>query len=220
MISSIASRWFPALGTTAVVLVTEPTELARAEEAVRAELDAIDRACSRFRDDSELAKLNGAAGVPVQVSRLLVEAIDVALRAAHLTGGRVDPTIGHALRLLGYDRDFASVERLGPPISVTAVAAPGWQLIEVDHDRSTVRVPSGVAVDLGATAKAFAADRAAARAAAGSDDGAGVLVSLGGDVATAGAAPDGGWRVRVTDDHAAPLDAPGQTIRLRAGGLA
>jgi thiamine biosynthesis lipoprotein len=47
-----------------------------------------------------------------------------------------------------------------------------------------------------------------------------VLVGLGGDIALAGPAPEGGWRVRVTDDHRGGVDAPGQWIRLRSGGLA
>ena len=79
-------------------------------------------------------------------------------------------------------------------------------------------LPAGVALDLGATAKALAADRAAraARHAAGC----GVLVSLGGDIAVAGPAPGDGWAIRVTEDHAAPESAAGQTITIRSGGLA
>jgi thiamine biosynthesis lipoprotein len=75
-----------------------------------------------------------------------------------------------------------------------------------------------VVLDVGATAKALAADRAARAAAEAC--GCGVLVSVGGDVATAGEAPRGGWRVRVTDDHRSPPGAPGQTIAIRCGGLA
>jgi thiamine biosynthesis lipoprotein len=79
-------------------------------------------------------------------------------------------------------------------------------------------VPAGVEIDLGATAKALCADRAAA--AAHEATGAGVLVSLGGDIALAGAAPPPGWRVRVTDDHRSDARAPGQWISLPTGGLA
>ena len=81
-----------------------------------------------------------------------------------------------------------------------------------------VRVPSGVELDLGATAKALAADRSAR--AAHEAAGCGVLVSLGGDVAIAGDAPPGGWSVRIADDHAAALDAPGPAVALAGGGLA
>jgi FAD:protein FMN transferase len=47
-----------------------------------------------------------------------------------------------------------------------------------------------------------------------------VLVGIGGDIATAGDAPRGGWRIRVTDDHRSGLRAPGQTVSIRSGGLA
>jgi thiamine biosynthesis lipoprotein len=90
--------------------------------------------------------------------------------------------------------------------------------VHVVREAGTVRVPNGVRLDLGATAKALAADRAAAAAADAS--GCGVLVSLGGDIAIAGPAPPDGWRIRVTDDHRAGADAPGQWIALRSGGLA
>src|SRR5258707_14357440 len=49
--------------------------------------------------------------------------------------------------------------------------------------------------------------------------GCGVLVSLGGDVAVAGPPRGNGWRIRVTDDHAAPADAPGQSVTISSGGL-
>jgi thiamine biosynthesis lipoprotein len=78
-------------------------------------------------------------------------------------------------------------------------------------------VPAGVVLDLGATAKAYAADRAAGAAAATA--GCGVLVSLGGDVAVAGACPPDGWTVRLADDSAADgRDLP--SVRISSGGLA
>jgi thiamine biosynthesis lipoprotein len=75
-----------------------------------------------------------------------------------------------------------------------------------------------VELDLGATAKALAADRAARVASACVD--AGVLVSLGGDIAVCGTHPSGGWPIRVSDDHAAHPDAPGAAVAITAGGLA
>ena len=89
--------------------------------------------------------------------------------------------------------------------------------MRLDADRRTVRIPRGVELDLGATGKAFAADRAARRIAAAIEQG--VLVGLGGDIAVAGSPPAGGWPVRVTDDHR-DLDGAGPTIALRSGGLA
>jgi thiamine biosynthesis lipoprotein len=81
-----------------------------------------------------------------------------------------------------------------------------------------VALRAGVRLDLGATAKALCADRAAR--AITSATGAGVLVSLGGDLSVAGPAPAAGWPVRITDDHAGPLDGPGPVVAVRDGGLA
>jgi thiamine biosynthesis lipoprotein len=214
-------RWvsFPALGSTATLGVADGGRrtLADAEAAVKRVVERIDHACSRFRDDSELTAVNTAAGRAVHASPLLLDAVGEALRAARLTDGDVDPTVGGALIALGYDRDFAAVgARTTPPI--TLVPVPGWQTVRVDRDAGTVCVARGVTLDLGATAKALAADLAAADASALT--GCGVLVALGGDIAIAGDAPEDGWRVRVTDDHRAPATAAGQWIALRSGGVA
>jgi thiamine biosynthesis lipoprotein len=210
---------FPALGSIAFVAVSHPTRLADARAAVEETVVEFDIACSRFRDDSELSALNAAAGSEARVSPLLMEAVSAAIRAARLTDGDVDPTIGEALIALGYDRDFAALENGGARPAVSIASVPGWRTVQLDAERSTIRVPRGVRLDLGATAKALAADHAATRAAAFA--GCGVLVGLGGDFATAGPAPaGGGWRIRVTDDHRAGVDAPGQWISVASGGLA
>jgi thiamine biosynthesis lipoprotein len=209
---------FRALGTTAVIATTDPASEGDACAVVERELDAIDRACSRFRPDSELARVNSAAGERVAVGPLLLEALRVALDAARSSGGLVDPTVGRALRGAGYDATFRVVAaRDGNTFRAEFCTVPGWQTVELDEDAGTVRVPAGVELDLGATAKALACDRAAVAAAAVAD---GVLVGIGGDIAVAGTAPTGGWPVRIADDHAAPLDAPGPTVALERGGLA
>jgi FAD:protein FMN transferase len=211
-----------ALGTSVVLRVIDPGALDAARAAVEQELAVIDRACSRFRTDSELSGVNARAGRSTQVSPLMIEALDVALRAAALTDGDVDPTVGVALELAGYDRDW----RLLDPPGAQPEGAPvftlrvrdGWQTIVLDRAARSLRMPAGVKLDLGASAKAWAADLAAA--AAHRAGGCGTLISLGGDIATSGPAPDGGWRVRVTDDHRSDCSAPGQTVSIRAGGLA
>jgi thiamine biosynthesis lipoprotein len=211
-----SSRWH-ALGTTAAIVVLGRDAHDGARRAVEAELAEIDAACSRFRDDSELARVNTARGRTVHVSAVFVDALEVALRAAALTGGLVDPTVGHALVLAGYDRDFSEVR--GSRVRRLRVArVAGWQVVELDRGAGTVRVPDGVRLDLGATAKALAADRAAARAlSAGAATG--VLVNLGGDMATAGEPPPGGWRVRVADSHRAGPAEPGQDVTIASGAL-
>jgi FAD:protein FMN transferase len=215
MSGTASSARFPALGSTAIVAVTDPDRLDSARAAVEATVDAFDAACSRFRDDSELMALNAAAPAAVPVSPLLLDAVRAALRAAQLTDGDVDPTVGEALIALGYDRDFESVHDRG---AIRIAAVPGWRTVNLDLARGTVQLGRGVTLDLGATAKALAADRAAG--AAHDAAGCGALVGLGGDIAIAGQAPADGWPVRVTDDHRSGVEAPGQWIVLGSGGLA
>ena len=216
-----AASW-RALGTQVRLVVTDSRCLAEARSMLSEDLAAVDEACSRFRADSEICGLRG--GHAQQVSPLLAEAIAVALRAAELTDGDVDPTVGAAMSALGYDRDFETMPRTGPPLpamagAVTVRTVPGWR--EVRLDGRTLTMPEGVRLDLGATAKAWAADRSAARIAP--RVGCGVLVSLGGDIAVAGPAPDEGWRIRVQDvtgSPADPPDGPYALVAIRDGGLA
>ena len=101
MTTTIAARTFPALGTFATLLAADPGALPEAHDLLAAELEAMDAACSRFRHDSELWRVNQAHGQPVQVSRLFADALAVALDAAALTDGDVDPTCGLSLVRLG-----------------------------------------------------------------------------------------------------------------------
>ncbi len=213
-----AKDTFAVFGTTAVLLVTEPAALARARAIADAELAAVDLACSRFRPDSELSRLNKSGGELTLVSELFAALISEALRAAELTGGDVDPTCGQALAAAGYDRDFGEIRAGDRTFAVTARAVPGWRSVWLDASTPAVRLARGAQLDLGSTAKAWASDRCAGLI---TDTLAcGVLVSLGGDIAVAGPPPGGGWRVRVTDDHAAGPEADGQTVTIRSGGLA
>jgi thiamine biosynthesis lipoprotein len=199
--------------------VTEPDALAEAAALLEREVAAVDRACSRFRRDSELARVNAAAGGWTGVGELLFLALQTALVAAADTDGLVDPTVGRTLRLAGYDHTFPLVlARDGHRFRASFAPVPGWRLVELDRARRRVRIPAGSELDLGATAKALAADRAAA--AAHELTASGVLVSLGGDLSVAGRPPDDGWPVLVGDDHALPLDGPGPVMGVASGGLA
>jgi FAD:protein FMN transferase len=213
----IAHAEFRALGTGARVLTAHESGLDTAVTVVERELARIDQACSRFRDDSELSQLNRRSGNWVAVSPLLMTAIDAAVRACRMTDGAVDPTMGRAMRILGYDRTFANLRDEGP-INLIVQPSGGDGVIEIDRAAHQVRVRGGHELDLGATAKALAADlcaRAAFEAARG-----GVLVSLGGDIAIAGPAPADGWSILVAEDHAAPLDSRGEVIALKSGAIA
>jgi thiamine biosynthesis lipoprotein len=219
--SAIARDTFEVFGTTAVLLTTDQRAMTAARAIADEVLADVDLACSRFRPDSELARLNAAGGAHVGISATFADLLAAALRAAALTGGDVDPTCARALAGLGYDRDFADVKSAGdagPRLTGPVGPLPGWRSVHLDHAGRRAWLEHGVEIDLGATAKAWAADRCAERLADAL--GCGVLVSLGGDVAVAGSPPDDHWRIRVTDDHAAPASAPGQTVTISSGGLA
>jgi thiamine biosynthesis lipoprotein len=136
---------------------------------------------------------------------------------AESTGGAVDPTVGLAVEALGYDRDFADVATDGPALDHAPIPAPGWRCVEHDRRTRVVRLPPGVRLDLGATGKAFAADHAAAHIA--SSTGAGVLVSVGGDLSVAGPSPQGGWAVAIAVDSSGPVGAD-PVVAVSDGGLA
>jgi len=216
---ALAVKSWKALGTSVHVLATDVGELVTATTAVSEVLDDVDMAYSRFRDDSELSRLNASPGRPVRVSPLLATAIDAAQRAARLTDGAVDPTIGHAIRVAGYDDDFSRVADQGHPLNLRAWRVPGWQAIRFDWRSRTVLVPAGVELDLGSTGKALAADLAARAALAAAGAG-GVLVGLGGDIATAGTPPSGGWRIHIAEDSRVAPDDEGEVICVPAGGVA
>lgn len=198
--------------TDAHLIVTDPVALASARGIAEEYLAVVGDACDRFRVDSELSRIEDASR-GVQVSPMLAHLLRAALSAAAQTDGLVDPTVGQALTEAGYDRDIELVLDSDRPARVVLTRAPGWRRIHLDGDVLTM--PSGVRLDLGATAKAVAADLAAADIAASL--GTGVLVNLGGDIATAGDGPDNGWQVTVQD---LPGDPAGQ-VSLRPGwGLA
>jgi len=195
----VAARDWELWSTRARLVVTDPGALDPALVLVDGLLAEVEAAASRFRPDSEVSTLRPGADGTVEVSPMLADLLGEALTAAEQTDGAVDPTIGATLSALGYDRDIRLVES-GRGLVALVRPVPGWRTLHLTGRR--LRLPEGLELDLGATAKAVAADRAAALVA--ERLGVGVLVSLGGDIATAGRAPEGGWQVRVQDTDADP----------------
>ncbi len=211
-------RSWRAIGTTATVLVAGSARADAAERILAARIDAIDRACSRFRLDSELQMVHAHAGRTVRVSPLLFEALEVACLVAERTGGAVDPTVGNAIATLGYDRDLSEVGDR-PPVPPHALGqVVGFMHVHLNRATRTVRIPRGVRLDLGSSAKALVADQAVAHIA--EELGTGVLVSLGGDVAVAGPPPEGGWAVGIAVASSTSPEAADQVVAIRHGGLA
>jgi thiamine biosynthesis lipoprotein len=210
--NTFVSRNWTDWSCTVRLSVTEPGALQPAVRAVRGLMREVDLAASRFRPGSELVRANWLAGVPVPISRTFAELVGTALDAAAESGGLVDPTIGLDVMAAGYDRDIRLVRAGAKPMH-RARRRADWRAVWLDWERGLLRVPRGLALDLGATAKAWTADRAARVVARRFDTAA--LVEIGGDLAVAGA-PDGGWRVHVAERQG----KAGQDIGVHAGGVA
>ncbi|MEQ6901668.1 FAD:protein FMN transferase [Nocardioides sp. YIM 152588] len=189
---------------------------ARAERVVRGLMDDVALAASRFRTDSDLSRINAAAGSPVPVGPLTIHLVRVALDAARATGGACDPTVGRHLEAAGYVTDIEVLRSFG---ATAGRSTPGGRpapradhtAVLVDAERGRVSVPAGLALDLGSTAKAWTADEAARRVAA--TLGVPALVSIGGDVASSG---EHSWPVLVSEHEG----GPGEVVPLARGGIA
>jgi thiamine biosynthesis lipoprotein len=209
-------RW-DALGTYVYLAVDDPAALREAADVARQVLHLVDRTCSRFRADSDLTRVNAHPGEWVAVDPVLVAATAVALEAAEVTGGLVDPCLGRPLVALGYDRTIRSVRARDPRSFPTPVPYAhrqhAWREVRLDPE-GAVRIPADCALDLGATGKAWASDLVAATIA--DRLGCRPVVSLGGDVRI-GDGPGPAWPVQVTEG---PEDVEGELVLLDGGGLA
>lgn len=176
--------------------------------------EAWEAALSRFRPESELSRLNRAAGAPVPVSDVLWTVLDAALKAARQSAGLVTPTLLDALTAAGYDRSFDALERRQPALA-TPVVMPDWRTIRRDERARTVCLPAGLKLDFGGIAKGWAAAEAARRLSAFGP----ALVDAGGDVAVSGPMADGqAWPVAVADPITAGQQA--DLVLIASGGVA
>jgi thiamine biosynthesis lipoprotein len=153
-------------------------------------LEDIEAALSRFRPGSELSRLNRHPREWADVSETVLDSLGAALRAARITGGLVTPLVLHALVAAGYDRSFETMpqaEESGS--SAKPVPASDWEAIQLDYAASRVWLPD--AIDLGGTAKGWAAKQVVQRL---SEHGS-ILVDLGGDIIAQGKR----WMVHVFD---------------------
>ncbi len=180
------------MGTTAhlVTVGGERTEL----DALVARLADLERRWTRFSDDSELSRLNRAAGSLTVLEPDTYRLVASAVEGWRRTGGRFDPTVAGAMRANGYDRDFASV---GHRHEVHTRPAPGCGEVMLVPGSNAVRLPAGVELDFGGIGKGFAADLLAEEVVGRGGVG-GACVNIGGDVRVAGVAPtDEGWIIEL-----------------------
>lgn len=214
------------MGTDVVVLVHLVHTGSPGEELLQKEVtDALERLearWSRFRPTSDVSMLNAADGHAVVVSPETFDLVARAIDAWRATGHRYDPTILPGLLAAGYDTTFEALDLEGRATmsdepAPTPGPAPGCDGITLDRVVGAIRLPKGVAIDLGGIGKGRAADLLA-QSLTRTEGVAGALVDLGGDLRAVGEPPrPEGWLVEVDD----PLDT-GATGRLslRDGAVA
>ncbi|HEV2056263.1 MAG TPA: FAD:protein FMN transferase [Methylomirabilota bacterium] len=178
--AAFAELQFTALGGQCELFAAGAGDLAGA----RAWLDQMHDRLTRFSPDSELARLNAAAGRWIDASPELEALLRQSLVAYAMSGGLVHVGVLPALLAAGYTRDFAA----GPTAASgdAIVAPPLPEMLEVDGHRARLR--PGTSIDLGGIAKGWLADRAVERI------GPNALANLAGDLRARGAGPAGeGW---------------------------
>ncbi|MGI9604466.1 MAG: FAD:protein FMN transferase [Acidimicrobiales bacterium] len=171
---------------------------------------------SRFDSHSEVSALNRRPHSAIEVSADTVLLVHRAVQAWILTDGAFDPTVLGALVALGYDRSFdEGLDSCSRPAEPQP--SPGCAGIEIDHERSTVRLGSAVGFDPGGIGKGLAADLVTNEVmAAGAS---GVMVNLGGDLRVRGPGPQGqAWPIAVREPMIA--DEELATVHLLDAALA
>ncbi len=153
----------------------------------------VEKLCSRFDENSELSRLSASpAGVPVTVSPPLFELVSFALSVARASGGAFDPTVGHAMEMSGFNRNYLTGER---KVSETEASAGSSyrDVLLCSADRS-VTLTRPLVLDLGAVAKGFAIDLAAEELRPFQD----YAINAGGDILARGLGPEGTpWRIGI-----------------------
>ncbi|MCW3044034.1 MAG: thiamine biosynthesis lipoprotein ApbE [Actinobacteria bacterium] len=184
-------------------------------ELGRRHIHELEALWSRFREDSEISRLNSAAPRPVRVSPETIELVRRSLEGWRATSGAFDPTILGDLVALGYHSSFERLEEESPPPPFPRRRG-GAAGVVVDQRNQTVRLPEGAAIDPGGIGKGLAADIVAEKMLeAGAR---GVCVNVGGDLRVAGRPPTpAGWTVGVDDPFGGP---PLTTLSLQEGAIA
>lgn len=191
---------FRAMGTDMLACVDNDSDQPPAQLAdVPAWFADWEQTLSRFRPDSELARLN-RSDRPAKVSPVLWDVFQHALRAERATDGLVTPTVGEAVIEAGYDRDFALMSHgnghIGPPQHVGAVLrdCPYLSLVKFDETNRTIALPEGIHLDFGGIAKGWAAQQVVERLKIHGS----ALMNCGGDIAISGSLLDGSpWEIGV-----------------------
>ncbi|MDF2569572.1 MAG: apbE [Sporomusa sp.] len=180
-----------------------------AVKAAFAEFKRINDLTNRFDENTQVSKINQAAGKErVQVDPDVIAMLKLARNRSEQLDGTLDVTVGVLTELwgVGHKGEFvpsqAEIKALLPLVN--------YRLIEIDDKANTVFLPqTGMRIDLGAVAKGYANRKAIDVLKAKGIKSA--LINAGGDVRVIGTRPDGQpWRIGVQD----PRDSEGIAAKL------
>ena len=210
----IIERVRPAMGSELrlTAWTTDEAAASAAFDAVFAEFDRLEDLMSVWREDSDIQRLNAAAGEhPVAVSPDVRDVLRIAHQVSEWTDGKFDVTFAALSGLWKFDHqdkdntipDRGEVLKRLPLID--------YRDLSVDEAAGTAFLKrNGMRVNLGGIGKGYATDRAAAILRAGGLRD--FMIQAGGDLYVAGRRGDRPWRVGIRDPR-------GPADRI-AGGVA
>jgi thiamine biosynthesis lipoprotein len=132
------------------------------------EADRIADLVDRFNPQSDVYKINASGGEWVKVAPEVLDLIETAIYWSKKTEGAFDPTITPLVELWGFIENDESgpngfnVPGKKPPspesIEEALKKVVGVDAIEIDREKSQIRIAGGGQIDLGGIAKGYAAD--------------------------------------------------------------
>jgi len=184
-------------------------------ERATALIKEMEAAISVTGEGSEVYRINHSGGGSVALTGETRQLISEALALCASTDGALDVTVYPIVRAWGFTTQGYRV----PDTEELSELLPRVDYRQVILEGDTLTIPEGVEIDLGAVAKGYAGDRLMELFA--SEGVTSAIVSLGGNVQTLGAKPDGSsWRVAIQapeGGYAAVVEAADKAV-VTSGG--
>ncbi|WP_083516721.1 FAD:protein FMN transferase [Alicyclobacillus shizuokensis] len=200
------TRTFSAMGTTAEIAIAPPSiEVESIETDLETVLDTTESIIrehegrlSRFRSDSDVARVNARLGTWVPVHPATARVAALAVEGFEATAGLFNPCLGTWLESLGYAVSFDMLPSPSEdPVPTLPPASGAACPLEVRESERRVRVAPGYKLDLGGLAKGWIVEQAALYLRShGVHD---FIVSAGGDMVCSGRHGERPWQVGIAD---------------------
>jgi len=205
---------FTAMGGPCEILIDNDDEnlINAVCKAAYEETQRIEHKYSRYREDSELSRINRSHGRPVGVDAETALLLDYADQCYRLSEGKFDISSGVLRRLWRFDGS----DRLPDGAAVTAMLRHvGWDKIQ--WNTPFLIMPPDMELDFGGIGKEYAVDRCAQLCSQAGD--VKVLINYGGDIYISGPRHgDRPWIVGIDNPHADGNYAG--ALQLRQGAVA